>query len=334
MARLLVTGYGGFLGQSICRQLIAAGHTVRGLARNPYPALAAMGVETIAGDVTRQDDCRRAMQGVDGVIHTAAIAGVWGSRAAFEAINVDATRLLLQAARESRVSAFVYCSSPSVTFDGLPQKGIDETTPYPTRWLCDYPRTKAAAEKIVLASNDSTGLLTCALRPHLIWGQGDPHLIPRIIERCRGGRLRCVGDGKNLIDTVHVDAAAHAHCLAVEALLQKKHHVAGRAFFITDGTPVGCWDWICQILRGAGLQPPNKRISMNAAYRVGYLLELAYGGLRVAHEPPMTRFVAAQLGVDHYFSIESAKEFLGYRPISDRQAKFDAMIPWLRSLSE
>jgi nucleoside-diphosphate-sugar epimerase len=177
-------------------------------------------------------------------------------------------------------------------------------------------------------------MLTCSLRPHLIWGEGDPHLIPRLISRCQSGRLRCVGDGRNLIDTVHVDSAAHAHCLAVEALLQSKPNVAGRAFFITDGAPVGCWDWISQILRGAGLEPPHKRISMNAAYRIGYLLELAYGGLRLAAEPPMTRFVAAQLGVDHYFSIHSAQTALGYRPISDRQAKFDAMIPWLRSLPE
>ena len=334
MARLLVTGYGGFLGQSICRQLIASGHTVRGLARNPYPALAAIGVKSIVGDATRMEDCRLAVEGIDGVIHTAAIAGVWGPRSAFESINVDATKLLLQAAKESGASGFVYCSSPSVTFDGLPQRGINESSPYPSHWLCDYPRTKAEAEKIVLESNEAAGFLTCALRPHLIWGEGDPHLIPRLIARCQSGRLRCVGDGRNLIDTVHVDAAAHAHCLAIDALLERKLDVAGRAFFVTDGEPVGCWEWISQILRGAGLEPPNKRISMNAAYRLGYLFELAYGALRLSQEPPITRFVAAQLGVDHYFSIDSAKEVLGYRPILNRQATFDAMLPWLRSLPE
>lgn len=334
MARILVTGYGGFLGQSICRQLIDTGHKVRGLARHAYPALVALGVEAIVGDATQLVDCRKAVEGVDGVIHTAAIAGVWGPRSSFESINVDATKLLLQSAKAMGAIAFVYCSSPSVTFDGLPQRAIDESAPYPTRWLCDYPRTKAAAEKWVLESNDSTGFLTCSLRPHLIWGEGDPHLIPRLIARCQSGRLRCVGDGLNLIDTVHVDSAAQAHCLAIHALLQRKLDVAGRAFFITDGEPVGCWEWISQILRGAGLEPPSKRISLNAAYRIGYFFELAYGALRLSQEPPMTRFVAAQLGVDHHFSIESAKEILGYRPISDRQATFDAMIPWLRSLPE
>lgn len=334
MARLLVTGYGGFLGRSICRQLIAAGHQVRGLARNDYPELATLEVETFAGDATKIEDCRKAAVGMDGIIHTAALAGVWGRRADFESINVDATDHLLQVARESGVRAFVYCSSPSVTFDGHPQSNIDESVPYPTRWLCDYPRTKAIAERRVLEASRSDGMLTCALRPHLIWGEGDPHLIPRLISRCQSGRLRCVGDGLNRIDTVHVDSAAQAHCLAVEALLNGKTEAAGRAYFITDGEPIGCWEWISQILRTAGLHPPEKRISMRAAYVVGQLLELAYSALQLQQEPPMTRFVALQLGVDHYFSIELAKRILGYQPIVDRQAKLTAMTPWLRSLAE
>ncbi len=334
MARLLVTGYGGFLGRSICRQLLAAGHQVRGLARNSYLELATLGVETLRGDVTDIEDCRKAAVGMDGIIHTAALAGVWGRRADFMSINVDATDNLLKVAREFNWGAFVYCSSPSVTFDGHPQSGIDESVPYPRRWLCDYPRTKAIAERRVLEANRSDGMLTCALRPHLIWGEGDPHLIPRLVSRCQSGRLRCVGNGLNRIDTVHVDAAAAAHCMAAQRLLEGKTEAAGRAYFITDGEPVGCWDWINQILRGAGLVPPEKQISRRVAYRVGYLLELAYSALRIQQEPPMTRFVALQLGVDHYFSIEAAKKFLGYQPIADRAAKFAAMTPWLRTLAE
>lgn len=334
MARLLVTGYGGFLGRSICRQLLAAGHHVRGLARNPYPELAALGVETRVGNAIHFDDCCNAVSGMDGVIHTAAIAGVWGPRATFEAINVDATNHLLKASIESGIKAFVYCSSPSVTFDGLPQSNINESVPYPTRWLCDYPRTKAIAERQVLATNGKDGMLTCSLRPHLIWGEGDPHLIPRLISRCQTGKLRCVGNGLNRIDTVHVDSAAQAHCMAMTALLQRQHQAAGRAFFITDGEPIGCWEWISLLLRGAGLEPPRKRISLRAAYAIGYLLELAFSALRIQEEPPMTRFVASQLGVDHFFSIDAAKKILGYQPIANREEKLAAMTPWLRSLVE
>ncbi len=334
MINVLVTGYGGFLGKSICRRLLQENYSVRGLARGDYPELRASGVETLRGDACNLGDCRLAMKGIDAVIHTAAIAGVWGKRQTFESINVQATENLLQAASEAGVGVFVYCSSPSVTFDGKPQSNIDESVPYPTRWLCDYPRTKAVAEQKVLAANGPGKMLTCALRPHLIWGEGDPHLIPRLITKCKVGRLRCVGDGKNLIDTVHVDSAAEAHLLALKALLANKIEAAGRAYFITDGEPIECWKWLTLILEHAGLQAPTGRISMQAAYRIGHALELFYKAFGLRSEPPMTRFVAAQLGVDHYFSIDAARRFLGYTPIIDREKALNAMSTWLRKQAE
>jgi nucleoside-diphosphate-sugar epimerase len=331
---VLVTGYGGFLGSSLCRKLLDAGYRVRGLARNPYPSLARLGVECVQGDACDANACRLAVQDMDVVIHTAALAGVWGRRRDYEAINIRATDNLLDASRDAGVRAFVYCSSPSVTFDGQPQSNIDESVPYPTRWLCDYPRTKAIAEQNVLSVNQPDRLATCALRPHLIWGQDDPHLIPRVISKCKSKRLRCVGDGRNLIDTVHVDSAAEAHFLAMKALLGPKTEAAGRAFFITDGEPIACWDWISLILEYADLKAPSRKISMRAAYRIGSGLECIYNLLGMRSEPPMTRFVALQLGVDHFFSIDAAKRILGYSPAIDRRKILAEMRPWLQKLAE
>ena len=223
--------------------------------------------------------------------------------------------------KKSGVGAFVYTSSPSVTFDGTAQRNIDENVPYPIKWLCPYPRTKAIAEKEVLAANQPTRFATCSLRPHLIWGVGDPHLIPRVIEKCRSGRLRRVGDGTNLIDTAHVDHVAIAHRLALERMLDRDQNASGRAYFITDGEPIECWKWITTILESANMTPPKKCISFNAAYRLGAVLELVYRLLRISSEPPMTRFVAAQLGVDHYFDITSAKNRLGFQPIQNRRER-------------
>ena len=258
---------------------------------------------------------------MDGVIHTAAIAGVWGPAKLYEQINVATTDNLLSLCKKFGIRAFVYTSSPSVTFDGSAQCNVDESVPYPTRWLCEYQRTKAIAEQLVLAGNHPTQVSTCSLRPHLIWGVGDPHLIPRVIERCRSGRLRRVGNGRNLIDTVHVDYAAIAHRVALERMLDRDQKASGRAYFITDGEPVECWEWISTILKSAQLKPPNKSISFRAAYRIGGLLETIYRVLGISSEPPMTRFVAAQLGVDHYFNITSAKERLGYVPIHNRKER-------------
>jgi nucleoside-diphosphate-sugar epimerase len=291
-----------------------------------------MGVQSLRADLCDPQAAVAACRDVDAVIHTAALAGVWGPRQRYEMINVHATRHLLNAARQLGVGALVYSSSPSVTFDGRPQSGVDESAPYPRRWLCDYPRTKAIAEREVLQANVAGGLRTCSLRPHLIWGTGDPHLIPRLIQRCRSGKLRRVGTGHNLIDTVHVEQAAQAHVLAMEQLLRGNASVAGRAFFITDGDPVACWEWISRILASAGLDAPNRSLSLRAAYRIGLMLETIYRGLGISSEPPMTRFVALQLGVDHYFDIASAKSALGYAPLTQRHKAFDAMTPWIRQL--
>lgn len=330
---ILVTGYGGFLGTAICRQLIEKGYRVRGLSRGQYPQLASAGVDCIQGSITDAAAVTNALRGVDAVIHTAAIAGVWGKISDYQSINVDATDLLLAGARAAGIRALVYTSSPSVTFDGKPQSGIDEQVPYPTRWLCDYPRTKAIAEQRVLAANDPSNFATCALRPHLIWGVGDPHLIPRVIQRCRMRRLRRVGSGRNLIDTVHVEHAANAHLLALERMLVGDADASGRAYFITDGQPVPCWEWISTILDCAGLEPPKGSVSVQTAYRIGAALESLYRWTGQTKEPPMTRFVALQLGVDHYFDISLARERLGYAPAHDRQAKIEEMRRWLMPTS-
>ena len=320
-ASVLVTGYGGFLGRAICRELIQKGYRVRGLARGQYPAMQAIGIECVRASATDPLACDAACRGMDAVIHTAALAGVWGPAKKYESINVGATDNLLRSCQKFSVGAFVFTSSPSVTFDGTAQVNVDETIAYPKQWLCQYPRTKAIAEQHVLAANQPTHFSTCSLRPHLIWGAGDPHLIPRVIEKCRSGKLRRVGNGRNLIDTVHVDHAAIAHRLALERMLDRDQNASGRAYFITDGQPVACWDWITAILESAKISPPNKSISYRAAYRVGGILEAMYLLLQISIEPPMTRFVAAQLGVDHYFNIGMAKEKLGYVPIQNREER-------------
>ncbi|MCC7337680.1 MAG: NAD-dependent epimerase/dehydratase family protein [Pirellulaceae bacterium] len=321
MPRVLVTGYGGFLGAEVTRQLLAAGYQVRGLARGAYPELDALGVEALRGDISDRSTVLPACAGCDAVVHTAAKAGVWGAWRDYYRINTLATTHLLEGAHQHKVTAFVHCSSPSVTFAGTPQSGVDESVPYPDKWLCAYPHTKALAEQAVLGAACVGRVRTCALRPHLIWGKGDPHLFPRVIERARQGRLRRVGSGTNLIDVVHVTQAARAHVQAVEKLLSGSTELNGQAMFLTDGDPIACWEWISRILQIAGVAVPKRAISYAAAYRLGGMLEAGYRLLRIESEPPMTRFVAAQLAMDHYFDITRARRLLDYQPTVDRDTE-------------
>lgn len=309
----LVTGAGGFLGRYVAEMLIERGDSVRALCRGRYEELDALGIETVQADLRDRDAVAAACQGVDVVYHVAGVAGIWGPWKHYHGINTLGTEHVVAGCRTHGVGRLVYTSSPSVTFDGQPQRGIDESAPYPTRWLCHYPHTKALAEQHVLAANGRDGLLTCALRPHLIWGPRDRHLIPRLIDRARQGRLRRVGDGTNRVDMVYVENAAEAHLQAADALVEGSA-VAGRSYFISQGEPVNCWDWIDQILALAGLPPIERSISLGAARRVGAALEGLHALLRLRAEPRMTRFLAAQLGTDHYFDIGRAQRDFGYQP--------------------
>ncbi|MEZ6088892.1 MAG: NAD-dependent epimerase/dehydratase family protein [Pirellulaceae bacterium] len=313
--KILVTGYGGFLGSEIARQLIERGDHVVGFGRRSYPHMSDLPIQTVCGDIRRASDVRSACKGVDAVIHTAAIAGVWGKYQRYFDINTLGTQHVVEGCREHGVRTLIHCSSPSVTFGGRDQSGVDESEPYPERYWCAYPKTKAMAEQHVLAANQPGTLATCSLRPHLIWAADDPHLFPRLVQRARSGRLIRVGSGENLIDTIHVRNAAHAHLLALDRLSGGDLAPAGRAFFLSQDEPVACWSWLCEILRAAGIDPPRRSISYRAAFNIGRAFEWLYTATRRQSEPPMTRFLAAQLAKDHYFDISAAKQLLGYKPI-------------------
>jgi nucleoside-diphosphate-sugar epimerase len=313
MALHLVTGAAGFLGRYVVERLLARGDRVRGFVRRDDIELRRAGAELCFGDVREADRVRAACDGVDTVYHTAAVAGIWGPWEYFHGINTVGTQNVLDACHVCGVRKLVFTSSPSVTFDGSDQSGVDESVPYPSRWLCHYPHTKALAEQRVLAANGVGGLLTCALRPHLIWGPRDRHLIPRLWERARHGQLRRVGDGANRVDMIYVENAAAAHCQAADAL-EPGSPVAGQAYFLSQGQPVNCWRWIDELLAIAGLPPLRKSISFQAAWRLGGALEVAYGLFGLRSEPRMTRFLAAQLAKDHFFDIRRAERDFGYRP--------------------
>jgi nucleoside-diphosphate-sugar epimerase len=256
-------------------------------------------------------------------------------RGAYDSVNRLGTELLLSIARQAGVKRFVFTSSPSVVFAGASQCGIDESAPYNFPWMeanrAYYSLTKAMAERAVLAAN-SDGFRTCALRPHLIWGPGDTHLIPRLLARARAGRLRRVGDGTNLVDVTYVENAAEAHLRAADALNGEAASAVGKAYFITQGAPVNCWEWINEVLALAELPQVKKCLSQRSATRVGAICEFVYRTLRLKREPPMTRFLAAQLATSHWFDISAARRDLGFEPRVSTEEGMRRLGQWMREM--
>ena len=310
--RALVTGGGGFLGKAIVRLLRARGMEVRSFSRSPHPALEALGATHICGTLSDVEALAGAMDDCDIVYHVAAKAGVWGRYEEFFDANVLGTRNVIAACRKQGVERLVYTSSPSVVFDGKDMAGVDESTPYPRHFESYYPQTKAEAEGLVLAANDGT-LATVSLRPHLIWGPEDNHLVPRIIERGRLGALRKIGLKECLVDTIYIDNAAEAHLMAADKLAIGSK-VAGKTYFISQAEPLPLWDIVNRILAAAKIPPVTRTISPGLAYGIGWMLEKVYGTFGIKGEPRMTRFLAKELSTSHWFDISAAQRDFGYRP--------------------
>jgi nucleoside-diphosphate-sugar epimerase len=307
---VLVTGGGGFLGLALVRALAARGDRVRSFSRNPHAAVEALGVEHIRGDITDRQGLERACRGMDAVFHTAAKPPPWGAYRDYHRTNVIGTQNVIAACRKNGVRRLVHTSTPSVIFDGRDLQGIDESAPYPRRYTAPYPLTKALAEQAVIRAADGD-FNTIVLRPHQIWGPGDPHFVPRIISQAR--RLRRIGDGRNLVDLTYIDNAAEAHLLAADAL-KVNPALSGRVFFISQGEPVPAWDMVDAILKAAGLGPVRGRISHRSAWTAGLIFEKIYAWLRLPGEPPITRFIADALAKAHWFDIGAARRDLGYVP--------------------
>ncbi len=324
---ILVTGGGGFLGSAIIKQLANMECRIRSLSRGYYSTLSDLGVEQIQGDIRDPETVLKACREVDFVFHTAAKAGIWGNPSDFFGINVTGTNNLLTACSRAKCTRLIHTSSPSVVFNGCDMAGVDESAPYPTRYISAYPATKARAEQLVLEAAQN-GLPAIILRPHLIWGPGDNHLVPRIVQRAR--QLRRVGDGRNLVDTTYIDNAASAHILAA-LKLESNPELSGRIYFISQDDPVPLWDMVDDILKAANQKPVRGRISKRTARRIGMVLELIFRIFKVPGEPRMTRFLAEELSTSHWFDIRAARKDLGYSPdVSIRQG-LSRLSEWFRS---
>ncbi len=308
----LVTGGGGFLGGAITRKLLARGDRVRSFSRGDYPELRDVGVDVRRGELADAEAVASAVSGCDLVFHVASKAGIWGRDEDYHRTNVDGTAHVVAACRRHSVRRLVYTSTPSVVFNGRDMEGADESVPYADHFLAAYPRTKAEAERLVLTANDFE-LATVALRPHLIWGPGDNHLVPRILARGRSGALRRIGRSNNRVDSVYIDDAADAHLLAADRL-EPGSIISGRAYFITQGEPVPLWSLVDRILAAGGLPPVRKSISPALAFFAGWVLETLYRITGNETEPRMTRFLARELSTAHWFDISAARRDLGYRP--------------------
>ena len=327
--RALVTGGGGFLGGALARRLRERGDDVRVFGRGQYPELEALGIDTARGDLADAAAVSSACADRDTVFHVGAKVGLWGAYEDYFATNVTGTRNVLRACAEHGVRKLVFTSSPSVVFDGADAEGVDESAPYPEKFDSHYSRTKALSEEMVLAA-DHEKLATVCLRPHLVWGPGYRHVLPRVVARARAGRLFRIGEENKRVDTIYIDDAVEAHLQAAR-LLSPSSAIAGRAYFLSAGDPRPVWEIIGRMLAAAGLPPPTRAVPKSLAFTAASACEGVWRALRLSSEPPLTRFLVLQLTTAHWFDITAAKRDLDWSPRVTIEAGMERLAQWLRA---
>jgi len=309
--KILVTGGGGFLGGAICRQLLARGDEVIAYQRSADADLEKLGAKIIQGSITDLEALSKATRGADAVVHTAAKAGQWGPYDDYYQPNVSGTENVITACHSNHIRKLVFTSSPSVTHADGDVEGGDESLPYAEYYRAHYPATKALAEQMVMAAN-SAELRTVSLRPHLIWGPGDNHLLPSLLARAKGTKLKLPGPEK-LIDTVYIDNAADAHLLALDRLQSNPEIVGGKTYFISNDEPMSQRQIIGDLLKAAGRDVDIQAISPRLAIAAGTILEHTWKLFKLKSDPPITRWAAEHLSTAHWYDISAAKRDLGYK---------------------
>lgn len=309
--RVLVTGASSLIGAGVARALDARGDEVVCFQRSPVVDLGDR-VEQRLGDVRDAAALSRAAAGCDAIVHVAAKVGVVGPWEEYRSINVDGTANVVAAATDHGIARFVHVSSPSVAHGGEPIVGGAADAPVLGRSRASYAESKAMAEIVAsAAASDSLGVV--AVRPHLVWGPGDTQLVGRIVERARAGRLGLVGGGRALVDTTYIDNAIDALVAALDAV-GPDARCSGRAYVVSNGEPRMIRELVEGICRAADVAFDPRDVSLRIGRSMGAITERVWPLLRRGEEPPMTQFLAEQLGTAHWFDLRPARDDLGWTP--------------------
>jgi 2-alkyl-3-oxoalkanoate reductase len=320
--RVLVTGATSLLARRTAESVLARGDEVVVLQRHPSP----LDTTQVLGDIRDADAVFRAAKGCDAIVHVAAKVGVVGDWEDYRSINVDGTANVIAAARHQGVERLVYVSTPSVAHAGHSLVGAGAEPPVIGRKNAYYAESKAMAERLAIAAS-CPALAVVAIRPHLVWGPGDTQLVGRIVDRARAGRLALVGGGAALIDTTYIDNAADALVAALDSV-HPGASCDGRAYVIANGEPRPIRELILGICAAAGVDVSPRRVPLRLAIGVGAMVERAWSLRSTDEEPPLTRFLAEQLGTAHWFDPRPARDDLGYVPKVSIDAGLSRLADW------
>jgi nucleoside-diphosphate-sugar epimerase len=322
--RILVTGATGMVGSLVCRKAHEAGYTVRALVRRSADRslLEGIEIEFVEGDLSEPESFPAAVADVQYIVHTAAKVGDWGHADDYRAINVFALEQLLNAAeREGKLWRWIQISSLGV-YAARDHFGTDETEPADIEGLDGYTRTKAEAEVLLKQHVSRHKLPVVILRPGFIYGAGDRHVVPRLIERLRAGKMKLLGDGQKLLNNTYAGNLADSVLLALE-----NEAAVGQTFNIRDERLVTREEFVGTIADYLNLPRPGK-VPLAIARPLTNVVEGLAKLFKARQAPMLTKARLKFLTLNLDFSIEKAKRVLGYRPAVDFRDGMREALDW------
>jgi len=308
-----VTGGSGFVGGALIERLRSEGWDVRALARSDAAArmVEERGAQAVRGELGDTGALTEGARACEVCFHAAAKVEDWGDPAEFERMNVLGTRNVIVACREAGVRRLVHVGTEAALMAGEPLVNVSEDAPLRPDSPALYSSSKAKAEALVRAANDS-GLETVVVRPRFVWGRGDTTLLPALVEMVRKGRFRWIDGGRQLTDTTHIDNTAEGLWLAATQA------PAGGVYFVTDGEPVVFREFITAMLATQGVEIPEKTVPAHVASAGALVSERLWRVLRRPGSPPLTRFAVWVASQECTLDTSRARNEMGYEPRTTR----------------
>ncbi len=314
MSTAFVTGGSGFIGGRLIKRLVGDGWRVRALARSDSSAakVSELGAEPVKGELGDVAAMRAGAESCEYAFHAAAHLGEWGTREEFERDNVGGTRNALDGSRAAGVRRFVHVGTEAALLAGEPLVNVNEDAPLRPDSKALYPATKALAEQAVRDANGD-GFETVVVRPRLVWGPGDTTIVPSLAAAIERKRFSWIGGGVHLTATTHVDNTVQG------LVLGATRGRPGGVYFVTDGEPVVFREFITDLLRANGVEPPDRNTPAPVARFAAGASETAWRVLRRKGSPPVTRLAYWLSAQECTIDISRARSELGYQPVRTRE---------------
>ena len=307
--KLFLTGGSGFVGQHIIPALLNEGYDVYALARSETSArkVREIGAAPVLDDLEKLSlKSKKTLEECDFVVHSAAYMDFTFDPRPYYAINVKATEDLLEMAKDAGVKKFIYISAAPVV-PGSPIKKLSEIDAGKQLPRDLYPKTKALAEKAVLAANSSS-FQTISLRPPAIWGP-DNHHYEEVFKNVRKGRWRWIGGGHQVLSTIHVENLASA---IIAALCSDK---AGASYFVTDGDYRSMRKTFSEIMLAHGLDPGEKELPRGVASFVAKVCAIIWKAFRLKSRPPVAPLMIRLMATEFSVNDQKARQELRYKNV-------------------